>query len=133
LSEAEEELAAARDRLGEFELEDRGDLSEPGGHRTEVEELTLKIEELQRCYEEAEDLLHRKEWEMEQQRSQSELTTLKAKESLREELQTVHARELKVRDDLIQMLRVRLAELEEQPSKVAQATVKKVSFAQKEP
>jgi len=131
LSEAEEELAAARDRLGELEPKDRGDLSEPG-HRPEVEELTLKIEKLQRCYEEAEDLSHRKEWEMEQLRSQSELATLKAKESLREELQTVHARELKVRDDLIHMLRARLAELEGQPSKAAQATVK-VSFAQKEP
>jgi len=117
LSEAEEELAAARDRLGEFEPEDGVDLSEPGGHRPVVEELTLKIEELQRCYEEAEDLSHRKEWEMEQLRSQSELATLKAKESLREELQTVHARKLKVRDDLIHMLRARLAELEGQPSK----------------
>ena len=45
----------------------------------------------------------------------------------------VHARELRVRDDLFQMLRARLAELEEQPSKATQATVKKVSFAQKEP
>jgi len=97
LSEAEEELAVARDQLGEFELEDRGDLSEPGGHRPKVKELTLKIEDLQRCCEEAEDLSHRKEWEMEQLRSQSELATLKAKESLREELQMVHARELKVR------------------------------------
>ena len=69
LSEAEEELATAREWLGEFEPEDRGDLSEAGGHRPEVEELTLKIEELQRCYEEAEDLSHRKEWEMEQLRS----------------------------------------------------------------
>jgi len=50
LSEAEEELAAARDRLGELEPEDGGDFSEPG-HRPEGEELTLKIEELQRCYE----------------------------------------------------------------------------------
>ena len=81
MSEAKEELVAPRDRLGELELEDRGDLSEPGGHRLKVEEWTLKIEKLQRCYEEAEDLSHRKEWKMEQLCSQSELATLKAKES----------------------------------------------------
>jgi len=129
LAEVEEELAIARDQLGELELENRGDLSETGGQGAKVDVLTSEVEDMRRRYEEADDLSQRMEWEMEQLRSQSELATLKAKESLREELQTAHARELRVRDDLIQMLRAKLAELEG----ASQATVKKGPITLKEP
>ncbi len=79
--------------------------------------------------EEAEDLTHQKQWELDQFHIQDELKVLRAKESLREELKSVHAQELKVRvrDDLIQMLKAKLAEVENQNVKSAQANIKKVS------
>ena len=45
-------------------------------------------------------------------RAQSELEVLKAKESVRAEMQKAHSQELRVRDDLIQLLKAKVASLE---------------------
>ena len=89
----------------------------------------MEIEELSCKLEEAEDLTHQKQWELDQLHKQSELEILKAKESLREELKSVHTQELKVRDDLIEMLKAKLVEKESQPAKSTHAAVEKVTVA----
>ena len=116
LGEALEELNTARGRVGS-----EGDLL-----GSEVESLTQEIEDLRCRYEEADDLAHRKQWELDQLRNLCELDTLRAKESLREELQAAHVQELKVRDDFIQMLNAKVSEKEGQASKGACAVAKQV-------
>ena len=124
----EEASAALEEALAELSTARSAGGRDPRG--SEVEELTQEMEDLRSRYEEAEDLTHQKQWELDQLQSQCELDTLRAKESLREELKAAHAQELKVRDDLIEMLRARLADSEASPKpKGTQAGVKKVTFA----
>ena len=106
LLEAREELTVTKE--SRETLEGEGDPS-GGGRDSEV---SHQIKDLQGRLDEADDLADRTQWKLEQLRAQSELETLKAKESLRAEMQKVHSQELRVRDDLIQLLRAKVASLE---------------------
>ena len=52
------------------------------------------------------------QWEMEQLCTQAEIPILRAKERVRAEMQKANSQELKVRDDLLQLLRGKLASLQ---------------------
>ena len=131
LAESKEELAATKDRLTAVEKE--GGLADRG----HVPEL---VGDLQGQLDEANDLADRREWELEQLRAQSELEALKARESLRAEMQRVHSQELKIRDDLIQLLKAKVASLETvlqdgkaDPAVVASASATPVQPMSEEP
>ena len=112
LAEAMAELVTSQDRVAALEAEEgRGDPSHArdGGHDE-------RIEELQEQLEEARDQADCKQWEVDQLRKDSELETMRAKERVRGELQAVHAQELQARDDLVQLLKARVAELERRPA-----------------
>ena len=112
LAEAMAELVTSQDRVAALEAEEgRGDPSHArdGDHDERIEELKEQLEE-------ARDQADCKQWEVDQLRKDSELETMRAKERVRRELQAVHAQELQARDDLVQLLKARVAELERRPA-----------------
>ena len=109
LVEAAEELAVTKERLASL---GGGDDPSGEGRESEVSRPIPQVGEMRGRLDEADDLLDRSQWEMEQLRAQSELEVLKAKESVRAEMQKAHSQELRVRDDLIQLLKAKVASLE---------------------
>ena len=55
--------------------------------------------------EEESDLIDRKQWELDELKRCRELEILTAKESVREEIHTAHAEELRAQDELIHFLK----------------------------
>ena len=111
LAEATAELSTALDRVAALE-EGRGSACD--------EDHEDAIRELQDQRDEARDDADRKQWEVEQLKRDLELETMRAKESARGELQVAHALELQTRDDLVRLLKSRVAELEKQLQKSSQ-------------
>ena len=103
LSDAREELAAVKERLTEGGT--KGDLSRDGDPEVEVRESRDRLEE-------AIDLADPREWELDQLRSRMELEILKSKEEVRQVQRETHIKELKVRDDLIAMMKAKLKKVE---------------------
>ncbi|XP_019852711.1 PREDICTED: uncharacterized protein LOC109582438 [Amphimedon queenslandica] len=85
----------------------------------EVTELRATIEELRRETQgdatgDLEDQLAETRWRLEESERESEVAVLRAKETTREELQQTHKRELESSDYLIQLLREKVEQLQQQ-------------------
>ena len=106
LEEAEAELVKALERVEAPEGERSHD--EPGwperSHH-EVSRLVGQLNDLQVQLKEEHDLVDRKQWEL-------KLEILRAEESVREEIHTAHAEELRAREKLIHLLKEQVAFLE---------------------
>jgi len=113
LAEATSELSVALDRVAALE-EGRGSADDEGHE--------VVVRELQDQRDEARDDADRKQWEVDQLKKDLELETMRAKEKVREELQVANALELQTRDDLVQLLKSRVAELEKLLQKSSQGT-----------
>ena len=113
LAEATAELSTDLDRIAALEE----------GHATARDEgHEVVIRGLQDQLDEARDDADRKQWEVDQLQRDLELETMRAKESVRGELHAAHALELQTRDDLVQLLKTRVAELEKQLQRSGQGT-----------
>ena len=113
LAEATAELSTALDRIAA--LEEGRVTARDEGHE-------VVIRGLQDQLDEARDDADRKQWEVDQLQRDLELETMRAKESVRGELHVAHALELQTRDDLVQLLKTRVAELEKQLQRSGQGT-----------
>ena len=115
LEEAEAELAKALERVEALEGErghDEPGRSEKSHH--EVSRLVGQLDDLQVQLEEERDLVDRKQWELDELKRCRELAVLRAKENVREEIHTADAEQLRARDELIYLLKERVAFLEKQ-------------------
>ena len=108
LLESNAELAETAEQLATLRVQ--------GGDPDEVREAEVSevVTNLQEQLEESRDTVERKQWTIDQLQKDIELEVMRAKEKLRDELHTEYARELSTRDDLVQLLKGRVAELEEQ-------------------
>ena len=109
LTDATAELAEALEEVEAL----KGDLSESGDEHGRGR----MIEDLQAQYDEVCDLVDCKQWEIDKINESVELQVLRAKESVREELQGKHAKELQTRDELIALLQSKVSELGHGPAK----------------
>ena len=118
------ELEAAWAHAGDLDRE-LGEAMAELSYRTALEERRcdegqeVMIRELHDQLEDARDEIHCKNWEVSQLQKYLELEVMRAKGSVRVELQGAHALELQTRDDWIQLLTTRVAELRKnwQPTK----------------
>ena len=112
LAEATAELSTALDRIAALEE----------GHATARDEghEVRKSEDCKTSW--MRHVTDRKQWEVDQLQRDLELEMMRAKESVRGELHAAHALELQTRDDLVQLLKTRVAELEKQLQRSGQGT-----------
>ena len=98
VEEAKAELAKALEWVEA--LEGKRSHDEPGwsgrSHH-KVSRLVGKLDDLQVQLKEERDLVDRKQWELDELKHCRELEILRAKESMREEIHTAHAEELRAR------------------------------------
>ena len=64
-----------------------------------------QLDDLQVRLKEERDLVDRKQWEMDELKRCRRLEILRAKESVREEIQAAHAEELRAQDEVIHLLK----------------------------
>ena len=106
LTEATEELATAQEKIRELELRLEEERTAPGAGATPSSEVgVVLVGELEEARDEALEALDRTQWEMERLKREHELQLLQVKESLREELEKKYERDLKTRDELIELMR----------------------------
>lgn len=106
LNEATEELAKANQTLEEAREQAEADAEVSQKLHQVNYQLDVTNEELIEAREAADWA----EWQLEQSRKQFQYDILKAKETLRAEMQQMHDRDLDARDELIAMLKAKLAE-----------------------
>ena len=108
LTEATEELATAQDKIGELELKLEEEKTAPLDETTPSSEVgSIIVRELEDARDEALEALDRTQWEMEKLKGKHEHQVLLMKESLREELEKKYERDIRTRDELIELLRVK--------------------------
>ena len=105
LTEATEELAAARDKIGELESRLEEEKAAPLDETMPSSEVgSVIVRELEDARHEALEALDRTQWEMEKLKGEHELQVLQVKGSLREELEKKYERDIRTRDELIELM-----------------------------
>ena len=115
LNEATAELSIAQDKVDNLEASLReaqsrsraGTTTEGGPDDVEVGSL---ISDLEDARGDALESLDRLQWEMDRMKRDFEYQLLKVRESMREELELKYKRDIKTRDELIELLKAKVSE-----------------------